>query len=209
MPAEVHTLTRIQCDPEAAKVVFSNPVLAGKTTLIPLDVSHLCLATKEVRNGLLYGYPEAETGLNSVNGISGGPPPAVRAMFHQVLVFFAQTYADVFALTEGPPLHDPLTVAAIIEPSIFDDKGGERYALDINCDGAHSMDIPSVGQLGRTVAVKLPAGQPGVRIPRGLDVNRFWHLTELSLREAVKSSPMPSLTDEQTRELPERLAVQL
>jgi inosine-uridine nucleoside N-ribohydrolase len=45
-------------------------------------------------------------------------PSALRALFAQIIAFFAGTYAEVFSITEGPPLHDPLAVAAAIYPEI-------------------------------------------------------------------------------------------
>ncbi|OCK95937.1 Inosine/uridine-preferring nucleoside hydrolase [Cenococcum geophilum 1.58] len=183
----------ISCDPEAAQSIFTNPILAPKTTLIPLDVTHQVLGTAEVRHGLLYGYdPRAIT--------SGAKPSPVRALFTQILSFFAHTYAEVFALTSGPPLHDPLAVAAAIEPETFNDVGGERFLVDIVTKGVHAADKASVGELGRTKVTKLPMGQPGVRIPRGLDVTRFWYLTELALRSADATTPMAEVSWGKLRE---------
>jgi inosine-uridine nucleoside N-ribohydrolase len=77
----------ILIDPEAAAAVFHNKEVAKKTTLIPLDVSHLVLATKEVREMILYGpgaKPERE-------GKS-----TLRKMLVELLGFFAGTYAYVY-----------------------------------------------------------------------------------------------------------------
>ncbi len=90
----------ILVDPEAADLLFSNPVLNKKITLIPLDITHLVLATKEVQELLLRGR-------------SGKEKSTLRTMLVELLTFFAATYRDVFGVTEGPPLHDPLAVAAI------------------------------------------------------------------------------------------------
>jgi uridine nucleosidase len=72
--------------------------------------------------------------------------------------FFAGTYAEVFSITEGPPLHDPLAVAAAIYPEIFNDQGGERFQIDIVTEGLHSLTQSEVGELGRTKVTKLPSG---------------------------------------------------
>lgn len=111
--------------------------------------------------------------------------------------FFAGTYAEVFAITEGPPLHDPLAVAAGIYPDMFDDKGGERFKVDIVTEGVHSMTQSDVGELGRTKVAKLPPGEPGCRIPRAVDLSRFWELTEQCLQRADKVSPMLKLSREE------------
>jgi uridine nucleosidase len=39
----------------------------------------------------------------------------LRRMFHGLLTFFASTYANVFGISDGPPLHDPLAIAVILE----------------------------------------------------------------------------------------------
>lgn len=72
-------------DPEAAAVPFDNPVLAAKTTLIPLDLTHLVLATNEVQELLLYGPGGQKTA-------DGKGKTDLRTMLVELLNFFAQTY---------------------------------------------------------------------------------------------------------------------
>ena len=75
----------IVVDPEAAAALFADPVLAAKTTLIPLDVTHLVLATREVQELLLYGPGGGER--------PGGPGKStLRIMLVELLNFFAETY---------------------------------------------------------------------------------------------------------------------
>jgi uridine nucleosidase len=166
----------IYCDPEAANAVFTSPILAPKTTLIPLDVTHQCLATRAVRRMLLFGGNGVVEGVQKIGEL--------RAMFYQVLTFFAKTYADVFDLRDGPPLHDPLAVLATYDPSVFDDRDGERFAVVTVTEGQHSENMSQTGQLGRTVVTKLPKGEPGIRIPRSLDVEKFWYLIDEAIKKA-------------------------
>jgi uridine nucleosidase len=111
--------------------------------------------------------------------------------------FFAGTYAEVFAITAGPPLHDPLAVVAAVHPDMFDDCGGERFRVDIVTEGVHSVDQASVGELGRTKVTKLPAGEGGCRIPRGVNLDEFWGLIENCLKKADKLSPMSKIPREE------------
>lgn len=169
----------IYIDPESARSIFMNPTLAAKTTLIPLDLTHTFLGTKEVQRGLLYGFDRIS---------SAGQPTIVRKLFHEILTFFAKTYADVFGLTEGPPLHDPLAVAACFVPELFDDRGGERFKIDVVIEGDHGVDEiirNSSSQCGRTIATK---AEIGVRIPKGLNSDILWRMLELSLGKAERSS---------------------
>lgn len=107
--------------------------------------------------------------------------------------FFAGTYAEVFSITEGPPLHDPLAVSAAIYPDIFDDHGGERFQVDIVTEGVHSLTQSEVGELGRTKVVKLPDGEGGCRIPRSVDLTMFWNSMESAMQRADAVSPMPEI----------------
>ncbi|KIY00166.1 uncharacterized protein Z520_03851 [Fonsecaea multimorphosa CBS 102226] len=156
----------IWADPESARSVFQNPLLKSKTTLIPLDLTHQAYATPEVQRMLL-------------NGINGST--RLRRMFHELLMFFAHTYAEVFGLTEGPPMHDPLAVAVLLENHpepqariAFDDYGGERWDVDVILEGE---------QIGRTVIAKSLDGE-GVRIPRTLDTSKFWRTLEECMARA-------------------------
>ncbi|KAI0890526.1 Inosine/uridine-preferring nucleoside hydrolase [Annulohypoxylon maeteangense] len=176
-------------DPEAAAAVFHNPVLAAKTTLIPLDLTHLVLATKEVQELLLYGPP-------TERGREGRPREGrgrsdLRVMLVELLNFFAGTYRDKFGITEGPPLHDPLTVAAILtgteyeipfydydarKPEGADRK--ERFSVEVVTEGTLEDAQERGTQTGRTIVKLLPPGSEGVRIPRGLDIPLFWKVIE-------------------------------
>jgi uridine nucleosidase len=73
----------ILIDPEAAADIFGNAELAGKTTLIPLDLTHQVLATKDVQELLLYGVEGEQTGVGKT---------VLRTMLVELLMFFAKTY---------------------------------------------------------------------------------------------------------------------
>jgi uridine nucleosidase len=153
-------------DPEAARSIFSNPGLAAKTTLITLDLTHLCLATAAVREKLLKG------------GDPRKPPSDLRVMLEEILTFFASGYDNFFGMADGPPLHDPLAVAALLPNSdIFKDEG-DRYTVSMVTAGEHTVleggDLEATrGQVGRTVVTPSRTGK-GVRIPRKLNVDAFW-----------------------------------
>ena len=110
-------------DPEAAQSIFSNPVLASKTTLITLDLTHQCLATKTVRQDLLFGSDPSKQ------------PSQLRTLLHEILEFFAGTYDEFFDIKAGPPLHDPLAVAVLFgfpnddDNNNNNDESPSRYAF--------------------------------------------------------------------------------
>ncbi|EPE07095.1 uridine nucleosidase [Ophiostoma piceae UAMH 11346] len=175
----------ILLDPEAAAAVFDNPVLAKKTTLVPLDLTHLVLATAEVQDLLLHG-PDATA---SAESTAGTGKTTLRTMLVQLLNFFADTYSKVFGIKEGPPLHDPIAVAAVLtglstEIPFYDyketdaSKTPERFEVKVVTDGTTPEALAGKGETGRTVARLLEPGQEGVRIPRGLDIPLFWKVIE-------------------------------
>lgn len=173
----------IYLDPESAAAIFSNPILASKTTLIPLDLTHQFLATSDVQKAILYG-PGKEA---MVAATKVPTPTVVRKLFHEILIFFAKAYDEVFGMSDGPPTHDPLAVAAVLVPELFDDCGGERYSIQVVTEGDHGSSEHARGggsQCGRTIATLLPAGSTGARVPRSLQTEKLWRLLEECLARA-------------------------
>ncbi|KAL5337659.1 Inosine/uridine-preferring nucleoside hydrolase domain-containing protein [Aspergillus crustosus] len=173
----------IYCDPEASQSLFSNEILAPKTFLMTLDLTHQVLASSDVQTSILYA-----------DGDPSVPPTVLRQILYELLLFFASTYETEFGLTTGPPLHDPLAVAAIIStlnPEFarshpnqalkFDDRNGERFAVSVITDGLHGHDVALVGELGRSVVSNHPSG---VSIPRGVDLEAFWGIILDCIRRA-------------------------
>lgn len=98
----------------------------------------------------------------------------------------------VFGINEGPPLHDPVAVAAVLTGTgefeipfyDFDPQASpesrrerERYEVTVITKGTHD-DAFRGSQTGRTVVRLLEPGEDGVRIPRGLDIPLFWKAIE-------------------------------
>ena len=140
--------------------------------MIPLDLTHQVLATKAVLEKLRYDVASYRASKFTSD---------VRQLFRELLLFFSHTYADVYGISEGPPLHDPLAVAVVLfdvgaKDLAFDDRDGERWHVNVVTDGDHSDDDHKTDQVGRTAISSASGG--GVRIPRGLDVARFWDVIE-------------------------------
>ncbi|CAG8981089.1 hypothetical protein HYALB_00013838 [Hymenoscyphus albidus] len=194
----------ILIDPEAADQIFTNPAINKKTILIPLDVTHLVLATKDVLELLSWG----KEGKSEQTDEKVKAKTTLRTMLVELLTFFANRYAEHFRLTAGPPLHDPLAVAAIFDgiPGLeipfhdFVDRGTgleeglgsgvggkkrrrERYSVHVVTEGSHE-DAQNGAETGRTIVKLLDEGEEGVKIPRGLDVGKFWAVLEDCLERA-------------------------
>lgn len=151
--------------------------------MISLDLTHQVLASRKVQDRILESKNPAD------------PPSILRRMMHDLLIFFAQTYDSVFGLATGPPLHDPLAVAVAVsnlnpvfakrhpeQALAFNDKNGERFAVNVVTDGIHSTNVLETGQLGRTLAT--PLASHGVAIPRGVDLEAFWEMISDCLERA-------------------------
>ncbi|KAM3084801.1 Uridine nucleosidase 1 [Clarireedia jacksonii] len=166
-------------DPEAARFILDHEILKKKAVLIPLDITHLVLGTKEVQEMLLKGK-------------NRDSKSTLRTMLVELLMFFAATYDRVFGISEGPPLHDPLAVAVVLDGIVgeeipfydFKDDGKrERYEVNVVTEGSH-RDAQEGAETGRTIVKLLPPGEEGVKIPRSLDIKRFWAILEDCLARA-------------------------
>jgi uridine nucleosidase len=93
-------------------------------------------------------------------------------------------------------LHDPLAVAAVLtgtEHEIrFNDwdpeksqkpEHNERFEVTVVTEGTFE-EARQGKETGRTIAKVLPPGSEGVRIPRSMDVPKFWTVIEDCMQRA-------------------------
>ncbi|KAL3962076.1 hypothetical protein ACCO45_003599 [Purpureocillium lilacinum] len=183
----------ILVDPEAAADVFHNPAIASKTTVVPLDLSHQVLATDDVHRLLLYG-DKAAPGSGVATEPGAGPAPApgkstLRTMLVELLYFFAKTYSPAASRPHRrrrrPHRHrrrDPLTEWE--EGKSTPPRHAERFDVRVVTEGTFEEAKLGLKQTGRTIATPLPPGSEGVRIPRGMDVAKFWKVIEECIQRA-------------------------
>ncbi|MDR1386593.1 MAG: nucleoside hydrolase [Propionibacteriaceae bacterium] len=135
----------IKTDPEAARIVFE---AAWPVTMVGLDVTHQALATDQVNDRIAaLGTPLAEF---------------VLGLFR----FFRQAYRD----TQGfdfPPVHDPVAVARVIDPSIV---SVVRAPIVVETVGEHTLGM-TVTDLRRTAAADCHT-----QAATALAADRFWDL---------------------------------
>jgi uridine nucleosidase len=111
----------------AAQIVLDVPV---KKTMIPLNVTHTAIVTRQIHARLLDPRQLAWEG--------GALPEASSKLRHTIstlIRFFAQTYRSTFGFTAGPPLHDALTIAYVSQPGLF---LCDRYRVDVELTGQYS-----------------------------------------------------------------------
>jgi len=135
----------ILADPEAADVVFRSGV---PITMCGLDVTHQALATPDI--------------LRRIEAI--GTPLA--RVCHQLLTYFSDAYRTYFGF-ESPPVHDPVAVAAVIDPTIV---AVRPLNVEIELTGTYTRGA-TVVDMDRVTGRK-----PNALVATGLDVARFWDL---------------------------------
>ena len=135
----------IKVDPEAAHVVFNEP---WPVVMVGLDLTHQALATRDVENR----FRELGTDVGDfVVGLFG---------------FFRESYKEAQGF-DDPPVHDPCTVAYLIDPSIVQTK---KMPIDVELRGELTVGMtvadlraPAPADCHTSAAVKLDHG-------------RFWDL---------------------------------
>ena len=140
----------IYVDPEAAREVFESGL---PITMSGLDVTHQAGAG-----------PAERDRLRSIGGVGG-----VVAGF---LDFFAGTYERIYGF-DAPPLHDPVAVAAVLEPGLLRTRA---MRVDVECEGDLTRGETVCDFHG--VTGKRANAEVGI----GLDREAFFDLLQDSLR---------------------------
>jgi uridine nucleosidase len=102
--------------------------------MVPINVSHTAIVTRAIHRQFLTG----NTTLTSSDTLSPLPPAKtpLRHTLSTLIAFFAETYKGVFGFNDGPPLHDPLTIAYVFCPDMFK---ARRFRVDIEMNGKHTV----------------------------------------------------------------------
>jgi pyrimidine-specific ribonucleoside hydrolase len=129
----------VYVDPEAAREVFESGL---PITMSGLDVTHQAGA----------GPAERER-LRSLG--------RVGEVVAELLEFFAKTYEGVFGF-DAPPLHDPVAVAAVMEPSVLKTR---PMRVDVECESELTRGETVCDFYG--VTGKPPNAEVGVELDRG------------------------------------------
>ncbi|MFI8966369.1 nucleoside hydrolase [Streptomyces sp. NPDC053493] len=135
----------VLCDPEAADIVLRSGL---PVTMFGLNVTHQVRATPDV-----------------VARIAALGTP-LSGLCVDLLTYFASTYREVYGF-DAPPLHDPLTVAHLIDPSLF---RLARAAVTVELNGTYTRGATVVDLHGVT---GLPAETD---VGMQVDADGFWQL---------------------------------
>ena len=142
----------IWADPESAQIVFNAGV---PVVMVGLDVTRKVLVTSPV----LERMSKVDT--------------RASQLFVDLMEFFNKTQKEVFGW-EGGPLHDPLTVAYLIDPSVI-----ETRLMNVQVDtwsmqsyGRTNCDIFGMSNLPENVNVAME-----------VDIEKYWDILESVMRE--------------------------
>ncbi|WP_031072180.1 nucleoside hydrolase [Streptomyces sp. NRRL S-118] len=141
----------ILADPEAADIVLGSGL---PVTMIGLNVSHKVLATPDV-----------------VARIEALGTPLAR-LCTELLTYFGATYREVFGFP-APPLHDPLTVAHLVDPGLIT---LVHVPVAVELTGTHTRGATVVDLDGVTGA------PPNAHVGVDVDVPAFWDLVVDAVR---------------------------
>ena len=147
----------IVSDAEAAHVCFSS---GRPVTMVGLDVTRKVLC-----------YPEIVERMAKVD-------TCAARLFVELMRFFCRTQKEVYGM-EGGPLHDPVTIASLLDPALLTTK-----PMNVQ------IDLRSTQSYGRTNCdyfgyLGLPATAD---VAVDIDVERFWNIIEEGLRRYGKGS---------------------
>ena len=135
----------ILADPDAAHIVFSSGV---KIVMMGLDLTRQASATKEVVEKI-----------KSLNN-------KASKLFVDLMEFFAASQKNVYGWS-APPVHDPTTIAYIIDPECIEVK-------PMFCE----IELWSERSYGRTLCdyFGILKKEPNVDVAVKLDFDKFWNL---------------------------------
>jgi purine nucleosidase len=137
----------IMVDPEAAKIVFNEP---WPVTMVGLDLTHQALCTPEVQKRI----EEIDTPLAYF--VSG------------LMDFFRKTYQDNQDFVD-PPVHDPCTVAYLIDPTVMEMR---RCPIDVETKSELTMGMTVADLRGPEPSAQECHTQYATK----LDFDKFWGL---------------------------------
>jgi uridine nucleosidase len=99
--------------------------------MIPLNVTHTAILEHFYHSMLL--SPHSMPAIDSRTLPTAQTP--LRHTLSTLLSFFSDSYRTTFGFNLGPPLHDALTIAYLVNPDLFK---GKRYRVDVEMSGTHS-----------------------------------------------------------------------
>lgn len=141
----------ILADAEAAHVCISSGL---PITMVGLDVTRKALC-----------YPEIVERMRKVGNKASD-------LFTDLMAFFCKTQKEVYGW-EGGPLHDPITIAYLIDPTVLTTK---PMNVTVDTSSSHSYGRTNCDFFGYMKK------EPNVNVGIDIDVEKFWDIVEDGLK---------------------------
>ncbi|KAH3667960.1 hypothetical protein OGAPHI_001714 [Ogataea philodendri] len=140
------------CDPDAAKIVFEDPVLSERILLAPLDLTSTIRASAEIRQRIL-------------------GDPASASEFRKLMSDLVQYFYNLVKVRQGPgyvgpSVHDPVAIATILQYTGATDLGikWKTGHLTVQVGGENDGKMEYV------------PSETGSRIAEDIDRDQFWNV---------------------------------
>jgi inosine-uridine nucleoside N-ribohydrolase len=133
----------IWADPEAARRVFESGI---DVTMIGLDVTHQALITD--------ADAEAMRGLGKVGKVAA-----------ELFDFYGRWHKATYPDLDGSPLHDPVAVAHVVDPTLVETKPA---CIEVDCGWEQGRGRTNVDWRGR-----IDSSPPNATVAVGIDNPRF------------------------------------
>lgn len=142
----------IYADADAAHVVFTS---GRPITMVGLDVTRKVLC-----------YPEIIERMEKIGG-------KASKLFVELMTFFNKSQKEVFGW-EGGPLHDPVTVASLLDETLLVTK--DMYT-EIDIRGIQSYGRTNCDFFGNT------GKTPNSKVAIDINVEKFWDIIEKVIKQ--------------------------
>lgn len=170
-------------DPHAANFLFHDTILKNKIILCPLNLTHTAIATEKVMNTII--------GKNRTSS-----PSKFRQMFYELFQFFQQSYKDSQGFKDGPPIHDPMTLYALLELYGWESNDVIQFMYKrLELDVIEDLESPNVGKVIVTKENLNTSGNKGVMVGYEINLSYYWSQFFDCLDEAEKHSTIENVSE--------------
>ncbi|SCU83282.1 LAFA_0D02696g1_1 [Lachancea sp. 'fantastica'] len=161
----------IWIDPHAANSILDDDILSSKFILVPVDLTHKAIATKEIERMVLS------------DGASN-----LRKLFYELFLFFGHSYEHAQGFEAGPPVHDPLALIPLLE--FYGLEKPETIAFEYKRLQLHAVEHENSPNLGQTRVLKeyQKNSTNGSIVGFNLNMSFFWHQVDLALGLAAQNA---------------------
>ncbi|CEP62889.1 trifunctional uridine nucleosidase/nicotinamide riboside hydrolase/nicotinic acid riboside hydrolase LALA0_S06e06172g [Lachancea lanzarotensis] len=161
----------IWIDPHAANSILKDTILSPKFILVPVDLTHKAIATKEIELMVL------------ADGTSN-----LRRLFYELFVFFGRSYEHAQGFEDGPPVHDPLALIPLLE--FYGLEKPETIDFEYKRLQLQAVEQENSPNLGQTRVLKEypKENNMGSIVGFNLNMSFFWHQVDLALGLAAKNA---------------------